>query len=109
MSAPAAELVFAVDVSSFTKSGFIGSTSYGGNPLDVSFDDGDKGVYLTAEMASRLHVRKGSKLAVVVEVDRRVSTNVTMGGVSKTTRISDAKVYYAAGKEGGAIIRISKA
>jgi hypothetical protein len=108
-AAEEAELVFVVDVSSFTKDGFLGSTSYEGKRVDLEFDDSGKGVYLTAEMAGRLHVRKGSALRVVLEDDRMVVAETTLAAVGKAIRISDPKVYYGVGKEGGAVIRIRKA
>lgn len=106
--APEAELVYVVDVSSFTKKGFIGSTEYEGKTVSIEFDDEDKGVWLTPEMAKRLHVRKGSSLSIVVEDDRRELTKNVTAGVRPTARISSAKVYYAVGKEGGAVLKVRK-
>ncbi len=102
------ELVLVVDVSSFTKKGFIGSTTLAGRRVDVEFEDGDEGVSLTAEAAKKLHVRKGSPLSVIVEDDRLQVIRTTVAGVGKSLRISQSKVYYAVGKEGGAIVRIRK-
>ncbi len=103
-----AELVFVVDVSSFTKEGFVGTTEYGGRQVDLEFDDGGDGIFLNSEMASRLGVRKGSPIVVTVENDANMVAKVTIAGVGKTLRVSDAKVYYAVGREGGAVIRVSK-
>lgn len=103
-----AELVFVVDVSSFTKKGFIGSTTFGGKQIDLEFDDGDEGVSLISAAAKRIHARKGSPISVLVEDDRTQLIKTTVCGVGRTLRISDSKVYYAVGKEGGAIIRIRK-
>jgi len=106
--APQSELVFVVDVSSFTKKGFVGSTEYEGNTISIEFDDGDLGVYLTPEMAKRLHVRKGSPLLVLVEDDRPESIKAITVGVGPKPRISNAKIYYAVGREGGAVLRVKK-
>lgn len=103
------ELVFVVDVTSFTEKGFMGSTSYGGQKLDLEFDDTGRGVQLTAGMANKLGARKGSKLVVLVEDDRPVAADVLVAGIATKVRISDPRVYYAIGKEGGAVIRIRKA
>jgi len=102
------ELVFVVDVSSFTKKGFVGSTEYEGKTTSIEFDDDDLGAYLTSEMAKRLHVRKGSPLLVIVEDDRRESAKTITAGVGSQVRISNAKVYYAVGREGGAVVRVKK-
>ena len=108
-SAGAPELVFVVDVSSLTDEGFKGSTEYEGKRIDLDFDDGKAGVYLDAEMAGRLHVRKGSKLSLVIEGDSNQVTEATVASVGKKLRISDAKVYYSIGREGGAVLRLRKA
>jgi len=107
-SAGAAELVFVVDVSSLTKKGFVGTTTYQGKRIDLEFDDQGAGVFLTSEMAGRLHVRKGSALSVIIEEDENRVAGATVGGIGKAPRISDPKVYYAVGREGGAIIRVRK-
>ena len=103
-----AELVFVVDVSSLTKEGFVGTTKYEGKEVDLEFDDGTAGVFLDSEMAGRLHVKKGSKLSIVIEDERNEVVESTVAGVGKTIRISDARVYYPVGRDGGAIIRITK-
>ena len=108
VEATEAELVYVVDVSSFTKKGFIGTTEYEGKTISIEFDDEDKGVWLTPQMARRLHVRKGSSLSIVVEDDRHELTKTVIAGVGPTAKISSAKVYYAVGKEGGAILRVGK-
>jgi ABC-type lipoprotein release transport system permease subunit len=102
------ELVFVVDVSSFTEKGFVGSTEYEGKSISIEFDDGDLGVFLTSEMAKRLHVRKGSPVLVLVEDDRPESTKTMTAGVGSQARISNPKVYYAVGREGGAVVRVKK-
>jgi ABC-type lipoprotein release transport system permease subunit len=107
-SAQQAELVFVVDVSSLTKKGFIGSTKYEGKTVELEFDDKDEGVFLSSEMAERLHVRKGSRVALIMENERSKVTDATVAGVGKTVRISNSKVYYEVGREGGAVVRIRK-
>ena len=107
-SASLAELVFVVDVSSLTKEGFVGTTTYQGKRVDLEFDDSGEGVFLTSEMAGRLHVRKGSAVSVTIEEDDTRVVEATVEGVGKAPRISDPKIYYAVGREGGAIIRIRK-
>ncbi len=102
------ELVFVVDVTSFTKKGFIGSTTFQGKQVNLEFDDGDSGVSLTSDTAKRIHVRKGSPISVIVEDDRTQLMKTTVTGVGKGLRISDARVYYAVGREGGAIVRIRR-
>ncbi len=103
-----AELVFVVDVSSLTKGGFIGTTKYEGRQIDLDFDDGSAGIFLDSEMAGRLHVKKGSKLTIIVEDEKNEVVESTLAGVGKNLRISEARVYYPVGREGGAIIRIRK-
>lgn len=107
-SAGQAELVFVVDVTSLTGEGFVGSTKYEGKAVDLEFDDGDAGVFLSSEMAARLRVRKGSKVLLVVESERNIVTDAVVSGIGKTVRISNPKVYYDVGKEGGAVMRIRR-
>ncbi len=107
-TADRAELVFVVDVSSLTKKGFVGTTKYEGRQIDLDFDDGSVGVFLDSEMAGRLKVKKGSKLTIIVEDEKNEVIESTVAGVGKTLRISEARVYYPVGREGGAIIRIRK-
>ena len=107
-SAGAAELVFVVDVSALTAKGFVGSTEYEGKKIDLDFDDANAGVFLDSEMAGRLHVKKGSSLLIVIEDDDSQAARTAVASVGKPPRISDAKVYYAVGREGGAVIRVRK-
>jgi len=97
-----------VDVSSFTKNGFIGTSSFGGGKIDIDFDDGDHGIFVNHEMAKKLGVKKGSQVSALIEAEKSQLTKMEVAGVGKTVRISNPKVYYAIGKEGGAIIRIRK-
>lgn len=103
-----AELVFVVDVSALTKKGFIGTTTFEGKQVDLEFDDGGAGVFLTSEMAARLHVRKGSAISVLIEGDRNTVIEASVGGAGRSPRVSDPRIYYAVGREGGAVIRIRK-
>ena len=107
-SANAAELVFVVDVSALTPKGFVGSTEYEGRRIDLDFDDADAGVFLDAEMAGRLRVRKGSRVSIVIEDDDSKVVESAVASVGKSLRVSDAKVYYAVGREGGAVLRMRK-
>lgn len=102
------EVVFVVDVSSFTEKGFIGTSRFEGKPMAINFDDGDQGIFLTHEMAGRLGVKKGSRVSALVEAEKTQAAQMAVAAVGKAARISDAKVYYAIGKEGGAVIRIRK-
>jgi ABC-type lipoprotein release transport system permease subunit len=108
-SAGEAELVFAVDVSSLTKKGFVGTTRYEGRQVDLEFDDQEDGIFLSSEMAERLRVRKGSTLFIVIEDDRNQVFEAYVGGTGVGLRISDPRIYYAVGREGGAVIRIRRA
>jgi len=107
-SAGAAELVFVVDVSALTPKGFVGSTEYEGRKIDLSFDDANAGVSLNSEMAGRLHVKKGSRISIIIEDDNNQVAETAVAAVGTSLRISDAKVYYAVGREGGAVIRVRK-
>jgi len=60
-------------------------------------------------MAKRLHVRKGSRLSFVVEGESTIVGDLVVRGVGKNPRVSDARVYYAVGKEGGAVVKIRSA
>jgi hypothetical protein len=108
VSAGLAELAFAVDVSSLTEKGFVGTSTYGGKRVDLEFDDLGDGVFLSSEMATRLGVRKGSTLSVIIEDEKIQVVEVVVGGTGKSVRISDPRVYYAVGREGGAVIRIRR-
>jgi ABC-type lipoprotein release transport system permease subunit len=102
------EIVFVVDVSSFTEKGFIGTSRFKGESVAIDFDDGGQGIFLSHEMARRLGVKKDSRVSAFVEADRTQAAQMTVAAVGRIIRISDAKVYYAIGKEGGAVIRIRK-
>ncbi len=103
------ELVFVVDVSSFTDRGFLGSSNFAGERVDVEFDDRNEGLILSSEMAEMIHVRAGSKVIVILENEERplVSESV-IKSVGVKLRVSDEKTYYFVGRTGGGIIRIRK-
>ena len=103
-----AEIVFVVDVSSFTERGFIGTSSFAGEPVAINFDDENQGAFLNHEMAGRLGVKKGSWVSAQVETDKTQAVQMAVTAVGKSVRISDSKVYYAVGKEGSAVIRVRK-
>ncbi len=107
-SASQAEVVFVVDVTSLTEEGYTATTKYEGREIEIKFDDGDAGVFLTSEMAGRLHVRKGSKLSIMIENERNEIAQAAVAGVGKAVRVSNAKAYYAVGRAGGAVIRVRK-
>jgi hypothetical protein len=107
-AAERAELVFVVDVSSLTKTGFTGTTEYEGMTVEVQFDDGEEGVFLSPEMAGRLHVKKGSALAIAIEDELNEFVESKVAAVGKKLLISNSKVYYQVGRDGGAIIRLRK-
>ena len=101
------ELVFVVDVTSFTEGGFIGSTSFEGARVDIEFDDGSGGVSLSPDMAKKIRVRVGSPLLIIGEYDESPQTSrSTLRAIGEQLRISDAKIYYFIGRYGGAIIRV---
>ena len=99
-----------VDVSSFTRNGFLGATSFNGSRIEIEFDERDEGLFLTKEMSERIGTRRGSEVQVAFEVDDRPQVAETvLEGVRDHPRISNAKVYYGVGRSGGAIVRIRKA
>jgi hypothetical protein len=67
---PAEEIVFVVDVSSFSGKGFVGTSSFSGDPVAIEFDDGSQGVFLSREMARKLGVKKGSRISALVEAEK---------------------------------------
>ena len=106
---PATVISLVVDVSSFTKRGFTGTSSFSGEPIEVEFDESDEGVFLSHAMAKRLSVKKGSEVSVLIEGETALAVKMTVAGVGTVARVSSARVYFAVGKEGGAVIRIQKA
>jgi hypothetical protein len=102
------ELVFVVDISSFTNDGFVGTSSYEGVPVNLQFDDIGDGFFLSREMAARIRAKKGTTVSAVVEGDHKVVVRIRVAAVGNLLRVSDARVYHAVGGEGGAIIRIRK-
>lgn len=102
------EIVFVVDVSSFTEKGFVCTSSFAGEQVDIEFDDGNQGVLLNRKMAKKLGVKGGSQVSALVEAEKTQLVQMIVAAVDTLVRISDAKVYYAVGKEGGAVIRMRK-
>ncbi|MDG6965793.1 MAG: hypothetical protein JRM75_03915 [Nitrososphaerota archaeon] len=102
------ELVFVVDVSSFTKNGFMGATEYQGGRVELEFDDEGEGLFLTSEMATRLQVGEGSRVSLALEEGLNQAVELTVAGVGGRPRISDPRVYYGVGREGGAVLRLRK-
>ena len=103
------ELVFVVDVTSFTENGFIGSSNFGESRVDIEFDDGNEGVSLTPEMAKKIKVKAGSPILIIGENEEKPQmSESTVSSVGEKARVSDAKTYYFVGRYGGAIIRIRK-
>ena len=100
--------MFVVDVSALTEEGFMGSSTYEGKRVDLRFDESSAGVHLTGEMAKRLHVRKGSKISLTVEGGSNQAFEVVVSGLTDSPKISDPRVYYAVGREGGAVLRLRK-
>jgi hypothetical protein len=111
MSDPeAGELVFVVDVTSFTQDGFVGSTTFGGDRIDLEFDDHDEGVFLDVAMCKKIHVKAGSNVTIVAEDEPKLEVIETkVESVASKVRISNAKLYYIIGRSGGGIFRIRKA
>jgi ABC-type lipoprotein release transport system permease subunit len=108
-AAGGAELVFVIDVSSFTENGFVGVTPYQGKRVNLEFDDKGEGVFLTPEMAARLQVREGSRLTLMLEDGSSGAVELTVAGVGSKLRISDPRAYYGVGREGGAVLRLRRA
>jgi len=102
------EIVFVVDVSSFTKEGFVGTSNFAGKQIAIDFDDQNQGIFLNKEMADRLGVKKNSRVSALVEADKTQVVQMAVAAVGKVLRISDTKAYYAVGKDGGAVIRVRK-
>jgi hypothetical protein len=102
------ELVFVVDITSFTGSGFATETLFEGKEIAIEFDGKSEGAFLTTDLAKRLKAKRGSRLTLVMEDDSTKVIEVLLAGIGKAMRISDADVYFALGREGGAVIHIRK-
>ena len=107
-AADGGEILFVVDVTAFTEEGFVGTTSYGGKEVSIDFDPKGDGVFLTAEMAERIGVKKGDPLSIIIEDDAHVLAKSVSSGVGRKIRISDEKTYYTVGREGGAVLRVRR-
>jgi ABC-type lipoprotein release transport system permease subunit len=110
MSSPdQGEVVFVVDVSAFTERGFVGSSSFAGEEVNIEFDDRNDGLVLSSAMAERIHVRAGSKVTIILENEERPQISESLiKSVGAKLRISDEKTYYFVGRTGGAVIRVRK-
>jgi len=103
-------VILVVDVSSFAGKGYVGSSSFEGERVDVRFDDADEGLTLSKQMCDRAGLRKGSPVTVSVEAESRIEViESTIAGVSDDVRFSSSKLYYLVGGLGGAIIKIQRA
>jgi ABC-type lipoprotein release transport system permease subunit len=103
------ELVFVVDVSRFTPKGFAADSSFKGEKVSLEFDEDGEGIFLDAEMARRIGAGRGDALTVVVEDGVTVVSETSLTSVGDAVRLSDSKIYYAIGREGGTVVRIMKA
>ena len=104
------ELVFVVDVDSFTKNGFQCSSSFEGKRIEVEFDDADEGLTLSEEMCGRAGLATGSAVTIAVDDERNVEAfGSTVASVGDNLRFSSGRLYYLVGGLGGAIVRIRKA
>jgi ABC-type lipoprotein release transport system permease subunit len=102
------ELDFVVNVTFFTKNGFVGTTKYTGKTINLEFDEDSNGLFLSTEMARRIGVKKGASVSVIVEDGTAAIAQMRVAAVGRKVRISDPKVYHAIGREGGAIIRVRR-
>jgi len=107
-SAVGSELDFVVDITFFTKNGFVGTTKYEGKMVNLEFDEDGDGLFLSTEMARRIGVKKGVSVSVIVEDGAAAIAQMRVAAVGKKVRISDPKVYHAIGREGGAIITVRR-
>lgn len=103
------EIVLVVDASSFTSNGFIGVTEYEGGEVEAAFDDAGQGLSLPTGMASRLQVRKGSRVVLAIDEGSGQTVELVVAEVGRVLRISDSRAYYAVGREGGGVIRLRNA
>jgi ABC-type lipoprotein release transport system permease subunit len=102
------ELALVVDVTSFTEKGFSAKTTFEGEEIAVEFDQEDEGVFLSGKMAKKLMARKGTELSLIVENESTSVAQARVAGVGKEIRVSNSKVYYAIGREGGVVVRIRR-
>jgi ABC-type lipoprotein release transport system permease subunit len=107
-SAVGCELDFVVDITFFTKKGFVGTTKYEDKTVKLEFDEDGDGLFLSTEMARRIGVKKGVSVSVIVEDGTAAIAQMQVAAVGKKVRISDPKVYRAIGREGGAIITVRR-
>lgn len=102
------EITFVVDVTSFTKSGFVCTTGYEGKELEIEFDGDGEGIFLEPEMAERVGAKESDPISIIVEGKTHSQAATRLAAIGRKVRISEEKVYYAVGREGGAILRVRK-
>ena len=107
-SAEGGEILFVVDVTSFTEKGFVGTTTYENQKLAIDFDPEGEGIFLTSEMAKRIGARRGNEVFVIIEDKSHTLARMVVGALGTKVRVSDERAYYAIGREGGAVLRIRK-
>src|SRR5437016_13345454 len=102
------ELVFVVDVTSFTENGFIGSTNFGESRVNIEFDDGSDGVSLSPEMAKKIKEKVGSQVVIIGENEEKPQTSESkVSMVGERTRITDAMTHYRVARYYCALVCIS--
>lgn len=105
-----AELVFVVDITSFTKAGYECSSSYEGTRINIECDTADQGLVLSKSMCERAGMNRGSLATISVEGEQKIEVfESVVTKVNEALRFSNAKLYYLIGSLGGAIVRIRKA
>jgi len=103
------ELVFVVDITSFTSKGFTAASSYEGRRVDIEFSERNDGLSLSQEMCKRIGLEMGSRVTILVEEDEK--TNSIEGAVtevSDTLRFASPELYYTIGRTGGGVLAIRK-
>jgi len=107
-SAENGEILFVVDVTSFTEKGFVGTTAYENEKVAIDFDPQGEGIFLTSEMAKRIGAKRGDEVFVIIEDKSHTLARMAVAALGKKVRVSDDKAYHAVGREGGAVLRIRK-
>jgi hypothetical protein len=103
------ELVFVVDITSFTGGGFTASSSYEGRRVDIEFSEKSDGLRLSKEMCNRVGLEKGSGVTILVEEDEKVhSIESVVAEVGETLRFGSPELYYTIGRTGGGVLVIRK-
>lgn len=103
------EIILVVDVSSFTKQGFVGSSVFNGRQIDIEFDDIGNGIVLSNEMSRKINAKTNSAILVIGEDEQNpIISELNVRSIGNNVSISDPKVYYFIGRNGGGILRIRK-